>query len=129
MTVFESKEQAVGVFTQLFELLLQDDAFTTRMRQAGLSLRLVQSKPDFVLHVSENGIRLDDTDTPAALTIKMTSDNAHALWSGTLLVPLALATGRMRVRGSVTKMLEFQPLLQPAFDRYPQIAVNAGVTA
>ncbi len=128
MTVFESKEQAVGVFTQLFEILLQDEAFSNRMRDGGLSLRLVQSKPDFVLHISENGVQLDDTTTPAALTIKMSSDNAHALWAGQLLMPLALATGKIRVRGSVTKMLEFQPLLQPAFDRYPQIANEAGVT-
>jgi len=129
MTVFESKEQAVGVFSQLFELLLQDETFSTRVREAGLSLRLVQSKPDFALHVSNDGVRVDDTTTPAALTIKMSSDNAHALWSGQLLMPLALATGKIRVRGSVTKMLEFQPLLQPAFDRYPQIALQAGVTA
>lgn len=88
----------------------------------------MQSKPDFVLHISENGVQLDDTTTPAALTIKMSSDNAHALWAGQLLMPLALATGKIRVRGSVTKMLEFQPLLQPAFDRYPQIANEAGVT-
>jgi putative sterol carrier protein len=129
MTVFDTKEQAVGVFTQLFELLLQDETFSNRVRDSGLTLRLVQSKPDFVLHISNDGVKLDDTDTPAALTIKMTSDNAHALWSGNLLMPLALATGKIRVRGSVTKMLEFQPLLQPAFDRYPQIAVEAGVTA
>ena len=129
MTVFDTKEQAVGVFTQLFELLLQDETFSNRVRDSGLTLRLVQSKPDFVLHISNDGVKLDDTDTPAALTIKMTSDNAHALWSGNLLMPLALATGKIRVRGSVTKMLEFQPLLQPAFDRYPQIAVQAGVTA
>jgi putative sterol carrier protein len=129
MTVFDSKEQAVGVFSQLFELLLQDETFSTRVREAGLSLRLVQSKPDFALHISNDGVRVDDITTPAALTIKMSSDNAHALWSGQLLMPLALATGKIRVRGSVTKMLEFQPLLQPAFDRYPQIALEAGVTA
>jgi putative sterol carrier protein len=129
MSVFESKEQAVGVFTQLFELLLQDETFTSRMNAADLTLRLVQSKPDFVLYIGSQGVKVDDAETPAALTIKMTSDNAHALWSGNLLVPLALATGKIRVRGSVTKMLEFQPLLQPAFDRYPEIAVAAGVTA
>jgi len=29
----------------------------------------------------------------------------------------------------VAKVIEFVPMLQPAFDRYPQIAADAGVNA
>jgi len=129
MSVFTSRDQAVAVFSRLFEILLDDQTFSSRLRDARLSLRLIQTKPDFQIHVSPDGVAVDDTVTPAVLTIKMSSDTAHALWSGTLLVPLAVATGKVRIRGSVAKMLEFQPLLRPAFDRYPQIATEAGVTA
>ncbi len=129
MSVFTSRGQAVEVFTRLFTILLDDQTFSSRLQESQLSLRLIQTKPDFQLHISRDGVSAEDTGTPAVLTIKMSSDTAHALWSGKLLVPFAIATGRVRVRGSVAKMLEFQPLLQPAFDRYPQIAADAGVAA
>jgi putative sterol carrier protein len=129
MTVFQSTEQASAVFTRLFEILLQDPTFGDRMRAAGLTLRLVQSKPELQLFVSPDGVSGDDIDTPAAITIKMSCDTAHQLWSGKLLMPLALATGKVRIRGSVAKVLEFVPLLQPAFDRYPEIAAQAGAPA
>ena len=58
----------------------------------------------------------------------MSCDTAHSLWSGKLLLPLALATGKLRVRGSMAKVLEFAPMLQPAFDRYPDLAAAAGLS-
>jgi putative sterol carrier protein len=129
MNRFESREQAVAVFGQLFRILLEDETFAGRFRELGLTLRIIQVKPDFELYVSPAGVQVDASIEQAVLTIKMSCDTAHALWSGDLLMPLALATGKLRVRGSVAKVLEFVPLLQPAFDRYPAIVVEAGVAA
>jgi hypothetical protein len=129
MSRFESKEQAVSVFGELFRILLEDETFSGRFRELGLTLRIVHVKPDFELYVTPSGVRVDAGIEQAVLTIKMSCDTAHALWSGELLMPLALATGKLRVRGSVAKVLEFVPLLQPAFDRYPAIVAEAGVTA
>ena len=126
MAVFESRQQAVSVFAELFQILVDDPAVASRMRNAGLTLRLIQTDPDFQLHVQPDGVQVGDETSPATLTIKMSCDAAHQLWSGRLLMPVALATGRVRVRGSIAKMLEFVPLLQPAFDRYPAIAADAG---
>jgi putative sterol carrier protein len=127
MSIFESREQAVGVFQRLFTILLEDETFRSRMGASQLTLRLVQSKPDFELYVDPESVRVDPGGERAVITIKMSCDTAHALWSGRLLMPVALATGRVRVRGNVAKVLEFVPLLQPAFDRYPEIAVQAGL--
>ncbi len=127
MTVFDSKEQAVSVFSRLFEILLEDEEFVSRVRVKGLTLHLAQTKPDFELFVEPEGVHVDRTPARAAITIKMSCDTAHALWSGNLLMPIALATGRVRIRGSVSKVLEFVPLLRPAFDRYPELAAGAGV--
>jgi hypothetical protein len=46
---------------------------------------------------------------------------------GTLMMPTAVATGKVRIRGKVAKVIEFVPILQPAFDRYPEIAASSGV--
>jgi putative sterol carrier protein len=70
----------------------------------------------------------DDVPDSSTVTIKMSCDTAHALWSGTLMMPTAIATGKVRIRGKVSKVLELVPVLQPAFDRYPQIAAAHGVS-
>ncbi|MQA26457.1 MAG: hypothetical protein GEU94_13535 [Micromonosporaceae bacterium] len=129
MSAYHSKEQALSVFTELFEILLADELFVARMRAGGLSLRLVQTDPALQLHVGPSGVRECDESASAAISIKMSCDTAHQLWSGSLLMPLALATGKIRIRGSVSKVLEFVPLLRPAFDRYPTLAETAGVRA
>ena len=66
---------------------------------------------------------------PPSITIQMSCTSADALWSGRLLMPIALATRKIKISGSVAKVIEFVPMLQPAFDRYPQIAAAAGVHA
>ena len=127
MATFTTREQAVALFSQLFQILLEEETFTSRLRSGGLSLSLVQTKPDFTLFVDPDGVRVDEQPYDAAIRIKMSCDTADSLWRGKLLMPVALATGKVRLRGSVSKVLEFVPLLHPAFDRYPGLAASAGV--
>lgn len=129
MSTYTTREQAVAVFSHLFEIMLQDETFTSTMRRDGLSVRFVHTAPEFEMYVDPDGVRIDDSPATAALAIKMSCDTAHALWSGHLLMPVAVAMGRIRIKGSVAKVIEFAPLLQPAFDRYPAIAREAGVAA
>ncbi|MFG2958882.1 hypothetical protein ACGF5O_34850 [Streptomyces sp. NPDC048291] len=122
---------AVKVFSSLFAVLLEDDDFVARARREGLSVRLVHTKPDCEIFVSpQTGVHVGaEQPGPAAITLRMSCDTAHALWMGRLLVPVAIATGRLRIRGRVAKVLELVPMLRPAFDRYPDIATAAGIGA
>ena len=128
MSAFTSRDQAASVFTQLFEILLEDDTFSTTLRSRRLSVLFLHSDPDLTVFVDPDGVRVDGVPQAPALSIKMSCDVADALWAGRLLMPVALATRRIRVKGRVSQVLEFVPLLQPAFDRYPAIAATAGVT-
>ncbi|HEX2075301.1 MAG TPA: hypothetical protein VHF92_16070 [Geodermatophilus sp.] len=127
MPAYTSKAQAVGVFTQLFEILLEAPDFAAIVRDEALSVRFVHTDPDFELHVAADGVRVDGPPRPTSLAIRMSCDTADALWSGRLLMPIAVATGKVRIKGSVAKVVEFVPLLRPAFDRYPALAAAAGV--
>jgi putative sterol carrier protein len=125
--VYSTREQAVAVFSELFEILLQDDDFAAVVRSRGLSVRFAHTKPDFELHIDPEGVRVDGPPVPTSLVIKMSCDTAHALWTGRLLMPIAVATGKIRIKGSVATVIEFVPMLRPAFDRYPALAAAAGV--
>jgi putative sterol carrier protein len=128
MSVFASSDMASTVFGRLFTVLLEDDRFTAKARSEGLSVLLVHTKPDCRIFVSPDGVVAGgDAPHEPAITLRMSSGTAHALWMGRLSVPVAVATGRVRIRGRIAKVLELVPLLQPAFDRYPQIAAEAGV--
>lgn len=128
MSVFPSGEMADDVFGRLFSVLLENEQFVEKARKESLSVQLVHSKPDCRIFVSPEGVVLGDAAPfKAAITLKMSCDTAHALWLGRLPVPTAIATGKLRIRGRIAKVLELVPLLQPAFDRYPEIAAEAGV--
>jgi putative sterol carrier protein len=127
MPTYASREQAVSVFSQLFEIMLEDDAFRAIVRDEALSVRFVHTTPDFELYVDAGGVRVDGPPAATTLAIRMSCDTADALWSGRLLMPIAVATGKIRIKGSVARVIEFVPLLRPAFDRYPALAAAAGV--
>jgi putative sterol carrier protein len=127
VATFETRKQAVDLFSRLFQILLDDEAFTSGLRSGRLSLLLVQTNPDFKLFVDPDGVRVDQEPYEAAIRIKMSCSTADSLWRGKIPMPVALAAGKVRLRGSVSKVLEFVPLLQPAFDRYPELAADVGV--
>jgi len=128
MTTYETTDQAERVFGQLFQILIEDETFTSRLRESGLTVRLLQNKPECTIFVSPDGVVIgEDAPQNAAITIKMSCDTAHALWMGKLMMPTAVATGKVRIRGKVAKVLEFVPILQPAFDYYPEIAAASGI--
>jgi putative sterol carrier protein len=129
VSTYETTEQANTVFGELFEILVKDENFTTKLRENGLTVRLVHTKPDCRIFVSPDGVSVgDDVPDSAAITIKMSCDTAHTLWLGKLMMPTAVATGRVRIRGKVAKVLELVPILRPAFDRYSDIAAAHGIT-
>ncbi|WP_405897208.1 hypothetical protein OG242_06340 [Streptomyces sp. NBC_00727] len=128
MSVFPSGEKADAVFGRLFTVLLEDEQFVEKARKESLSVQLVHSRPDCRIFVSPDGVVVgDEAPFKPAITLKMSCDTAHALWLGRLPVPAAIATGKLRIRGRIAKVLELVPLLQPAFDRYPDIAADAGI--
>ncbi|MDQ0773023.1 putative sterol carrier protein [Streptomyces aurantiacus] len=128
MPVFKSTEVAERVFGSLFEILLHDAQFTSQLRASDLSIRLTQTHPDCVLHVSADALTVgNDAPEEATVRIKMSSDTAHQLWLGKLMMPTAVATGKVRISGKVARVLELVPILRPAFDRYPKLAEEEGL--
>ena len=129
MPAFSTKDQAASVFTTLFEILLQDDRFATTVRAEKLTVLFRHSDPELTVFLDADGVYVDEVPSAPAITIQMSCTTADALWAGRLLMPIALATRKIKISGSVAKVIEFVPMLQPAFDRYPQIAADAGVNA
>lgn len=129
MAVFATQEQAEKVFERLFSILAGEESFTAKLRDSNLTIRLAHKQPEVELFISADGVVIGPPPpgVKPSIAISFSCDTAHRMWLGQLLVPVALATGKMRVRGGVSKILEIVPLLQPAFDQYPAIAKEAGL--
>jgi hypothetical protein len=126
--VFASSEQARSVYEELFAILLDDETVQIKAKEVDRTLHLILTAPDLEFYVTHEGV-IPGPDGRKEIKVKMSCDTAHTLWLGELLVPLALATGKMRIKGNVAKVLEFVPVLRPAFDMYPTIAAARGLTA
>jgi putative sterol carrier protein len=128
MPVFPSTEVASEVFGKLFTILSEDAEFSARLKESGLIVRLQHSNPTLEILMGPGTLEIgEQVEGEANITIKMSCDTAHKLWLGTLLMPAAIATGKVRIRGKVAKVLELVPILRPAFDRYPEIAAAQGL--
>lgn len=127
MTYYQSAQQAAEVFGELFTILSQDEQAMKVMKDSGLKVAIKHKNPEFLMGFDSGGLHTDLAEFSPNVRISMSCDTAHKLWLGELLMPVALATGRVRVRGSVPKILEFIPVMRPAFDRYPELASAHGV--
>jgi hypothetical protein len=126
--IFDSAEQAEKVYLELFEILLSDEEVIARAKSVDRTLHLILTKPDLEFFVTHDGV-IPGPDGRREIKLKMSCDTGHVLWTGQLLVPLAVATGKLRIKGNVAKVLEFVPALQPAFDLYSDIAARHGISA
>jgi hypothetical protein len=129
MAVFATQEQAEKVFEHLFSILAGEESFTGKLKASNITIRMVHKQPEVELYICADGVVVGPppAGVKPSITISFSCDTAHRMWLGQLLVPVAMATGKMRIRGGVAKVLEIVPLLQPAFDQYPAIAKEAGL--
>lgn len=128
MPTFDSPETVYDLFARFFEILLADDDFSYKYRESNISLHLICTRPDLEMCVSpETGVVAGPPAQLSAIRIKMSCDTAHALWLGKIPISIAIAAGKVRVRGSIAEVLEFVPILHPAFDLYSQLAAERGI--
>ncbi|MET8129293.1 SCP2 sterol-binding domain-containing protein [Streptomyces sp. NPDC005065] len=128
VAIFSSPEAAEEIFGKLFGILRDDEEFTSRLRKHHMSVRLTQTDPDCRIYISADELVIGSAaPEQATITIRMSSDTAHALWLGKLMMPTAIATRKVRIQGKVARVLDLVPILRPAFDRYPDIAKQAGL--
>jgi 2-oxoisovalerate dehydrogenase E1 component len=68
------------------------------------------------------------SDLPADVEMIQSADTAHRFWMGQLNVPQAIATRQIIARGNIPKALRLLPALRPAFQVYPQMLRELGMT-
>lgn len=97
-----------GIFRAAFE----DPELGPALRETGLTLQFQFSDPDATTTiVTSEGLVIDgDVDQAPSATMIMAADVGNGYWQGKVSLPLAMARGRIRVKGNVQALLRLAPL-------------------
>lgn len=124
MPVFESRQQFETVMSALFREISATPAILEPLAATHMILRFRYTEPTAVLTFDFTHrpprLRTDD-EGDAHLEMAQSADVSHQFWLGRLKVVTAIATGKVRAKGDVSKALSLLPAIRPAFELYPRV--------
>jgi hypothetical protein len=131
MAVFRDADDLYECLGGLFDRLLSYPPFATGIREAGVTVRFHHRDPEAVISI------VPGTDPPyrwargeegpePSVRIRMDGDVAHEFWLGRLSVPMALATGKIKVEGPTASLMGLIPAIQGVFPIYRDLLDSLG---
>ena len=132
MAVFETKEKMQMVLGGLFEKLLSDPVFGPKFAKAGITIKFNITEPNAALWVTPgDGTRgkvfWDLSGDKATVEMSLSGDTCHKFWLKQISMPIALAKGLIKAKGPMPKILKLLPMLDPAYQAYPEWARQNGL--
>jgi hypothetical protein len=120
MPGFASAEEMHRYIGSVFEDALADPDLGDKMAATGLVLRVHCTDPecDLIIDLPNKKV-IAGTDGPAPdATMSMSTETANAYWQGKVNLPFAMARGKVKVEGQLTKLLQLAPLTRKLFPGY-----------
>lgn len=132
MGAFRDTAHLYKVIGGLFDRVKADPAAAKKLLGGGLVIKFLYRDPAGEVTVDLTGAEiaydLGASKRKADVEISSSSDTAHAFWSGKLNVPIAMATGKVKAKGSMTKAFALLPALKPVFALYEKTLRDLGET-
>lgn len=133
---FDNPSVLVDVFVETFERAAQDATILKAIEAMNhlIFFDMTQSDPSIYFHLdARDGVRksrpgwLED-DRPD-VTVALSVDTAHQVWSNVINPIMAVATGKMRALGEPLTLLWLAPLLGLITPIYNQVLDEKGLSA
>lgn len=122
MSQFATADEVYATIGEFLTQITQDSEMRDKFAAANTSFRVTYHDPDAVMVVdcTQNPpvVSCGDTTTPAEIDLKMSADDGHSFWMGTLNMTVALAKKKVQVAGPMSKMMKLLPAMRPAFPKY-----------
>jgi hypothetical protein len=133
VAVFSSANEVESVFGRFFEHVSTDPQLRPKFVGAATAFRVNHSGPDAWISMDTRcdppvvkvGQAARDEDVEVQMF--MSSDDGHKFWLGELNIPMAMARRKVKVEGSVGKLLKLLPAMQPAFGMYREFLTEQGM--
>ncbi|MDT7741848.1 MAG: hypothetical protein QOE59_926 [Actinomycetota bacterium] len=120
MPGFSDEDELHRYVGGIFEAAMEDEETGPKLAQTGLVLRMRCTNPESVLTIDlPNGEIHQGAAGPApSATMVMATETANAYWQGKVNLPFAMARGKIKVEGTMTKLLALAPLAKKLFPIY-----------
>ncbi|MET0449523.1 MAG: SCP2 sterol-binding domain-containing protein [Aeromicrobium sp.] len=122
MAGFSDEDELYRYIGGIFETALADPELEPKLRATGLVLHQKCTEPECALVIDLAGGKVwkgSDAGAPeAAATMTMSTETANAYWQGKVNLTFAMAKGKVKVDGTVTKLLQLAPLSKRLFPVY-----------
>ena len=121
MSVFKDVSTVHELFGELWNKMIKETEFGTKIKEGNISILFVVNDPDVVMYVDEKGpiFGADAEAKTPLVTMKMDGDTVHKFWLKKLNVPKALALRQIKAKGPVGTILQLLPLLKSGQNLYP----------
>ena len=120
MPGFANEDELYRYIGGIFETAMADPALAPKLEATGLVLRMRCTEPDSALIIDLPGhaVHRGEDGPDAHATMTMSTETANAYWQGKVNLTFAMARGKVKVDGTVTKLLQLAPLSKKLFPVY-----------
>ena len=123
MPVFKNADEMYRALGEVFQYALKETELASKLKEYEVTIKFIMKEPEGFIWVGPDGVVTGkDADKDGVITMTLSGDNAHAYWLKQLSLPVALATGKIKSKGPIPKVLKILPFLAPVFKKYPDIA-------
>ncbi len=139
MAHFTDTAEFKTVFEQIFQLMNDHPKIGRTLRDAKAPHRFEISDLGLVFNVTyapaedeaqgrflQWGWESDGFSPAPVIIMKMTSEVANRFFQGKENIALAIATGRVKLRGPLPKLLALAPVTKPVYPVYREWLINEG---
>jgi hypothetical protein len=128
MAIFESTEKMYDVLGSLFGFLMEHPEVGPKYMDANIIIKFDIFDPEGYIWLTPDGVVVGPSELKPTIEMKLSGDTCHDFWLQNVSMPVALAKGLIKAKGPMPKVLKLLPLLKPAYENYPRIAKEKGLT-
>jgi putative sterol carrier protein len=123
MATFANAQQVYDTIGVFLDQLCKDPEIGPKFVAADTSFLVQYSDPDCTMLVDATVDPPVVTMNPdpaleTEISLAMAADDGHDFWLGKLNMALALAKGKVKVTGPISKIMKLLPAMRPAFPKY-----------
>ena len=122
MATFANAQQVYDNIGTFLEQITKDEDLRPKFVAADTSFLVKYTDPESSMLVDATvdppTVVMDPGPTEAEIQLEMAADDGHAFWMGELNMALALAKGKVKVQGPISKIMKLLPAMRPAFPKY-----------
>jgi putative sterol carrier protein len=123
MATFANAQQVYDTIGLFLDQITKDPELGPKFVAADTSFLVQYSDPDCTMLVDATVDPPVVTMNPdpaleTEISLAMAADDGHDFWLGNLNMALALAKGKVKVTGPISKIMKLLPAMRPAFPKY-----------